>query len=198
MVRARGLVACREAARSTVHTVANGARAGGRGRDARPPPPAQGGRGTVGRTDGGGRGGGGPPPGRAVADQGTDGGVAWEMVRQTQMGSYYEPRRGGGGRTLADIFRDIGNQPAGNGAGGDGSIGGGTADTEPITEAGSSRADDREALCIATWNISDGRVAGLESAGRALEAEGSTLRSSRSQSSWTTPTLGSIGAPSRF
>ena len=46
------------------------------------------------------------------------------------------------------------------------------ADIEPITEAGSSRADDREALCIATYNISDGRVAGLESAGRALEAGG--------------------------
>ena len=46
------------------------------------------------------------------------------------------------------------------------------ASTAPMTEAGGDDVIDRGLISIATWNIADGRVAGLESAGRALERGG--------------------------
>ena len=113
--RAGGLVAPREAARNAGRTVVDGVRAGGRDRNARP-----------------------PPPGRAVADRGTDGTDRWIGglgVRASQMGAFaprrtgddrrntaaiFRDMRAGGGRTLTDIFRDIGQQPVGNGWGGRG------------------------------------------------------------------------------
>ena len=53
-----------------------------------------------------------------------------------------------------------------------GSVGGWTADTEAVTETESVGGEGREEMSIATWNITDGRCAGLESAGKALEEAG--------------------------
>ena len=139
--RAGGLVAPREAARNAGRTVVDGVRARGRGWNARPPPPgrAVADRGTGGagrRTDGGGSGG-----RRSYAEVVADGDrwIGGLGVRASDLGAYAPPprRTGDNRRNLAAIFRDIAAQPLGNGAGGGENTGGWTADTEPVTEAGS-------------------------------------------------------------
>ena len=93
---------------------------------------------------------------------------------ETRERAWRERQVGGGegrARTLTDIFRDIARRTPRADEAGDRD--GWTAATEPVTEEESSaRASDRELLCLATFNIADGRCGGLESAGRALEAGG--------------------------
>ena len=47
---------------------------------------------------------------------------------------------------------------------------GGDGDGDGGAVGGRAGGEEREGLCVATYNITDGRCAGLESAGRALEA----------------------------